>query len=237
MSEQRAEHAAPIVTEMEFRAKADGTSEFTAYAALFDTESDASWLPHTETIAPTAFANALGASGAHHTFVLDHDESRMFASTRSGKLRLSADSRGLLVNADLPDTTLSRDFRALHDAGETRGMSFQFLPNKGGEEWSKDRRARRLTSVKLGHVTAVTTLEPGFSATRATMQFRALADSLDADPGDLESLFDGIREGRALADTEATLLDRLAAHYRPEAEAGPPADPIAYWRQKITERT
>lgn len=228
----------PVITDMEFRAKADGGTQFTAYAALFDVESDASWMPYKETFGPTAFANALASRG-NHTFVLDHDEGKLFASTRSGRLRLAVDSKGLITDADMPDTSLVRDFRALHEAGETRGMSIQFLPNKGGEEWTDNGARRRVTNAKLGHVTAITTMEPGYSKTQRTMAFRALAVELAAEDDDLDALVDAIREARALTDAERALFYRLARHYglaEPTITEIPLRAQPAYWTDLLKQK-
>lgn len=204
------------VSEFEFRAAGDG-NQFTGYAAVFNTPSDAPWLGFTETIRPGAFAESLRAKH-EHTFVVNHDDNMLLASTRTGRLRLAEDSRGLLVNADLPKTSTASDLKALYEVGEVRGMSFTFKPTRGGVTPTPD--GRELTNVRLGHVTVVTTLTPGYSATANTIQIRALADDLSAEADDLDDLLDGIRAGRPLVPNEVDLLERLAAHYRP---ATPPA--------------
>lgn len=217
------DRAVPVSTEMEFRAAADGGWDFTGYAALFDTSSDASWMPWKEIVRPVAFNRTLKAR-AQHTFVVNHDDNLLLASTRTERLRLSVDSRGLLTEAKLPGTSYAADLRELHAAGETRGMSFTFKPTKNGETWTTDsagRPQRELTDVQLGHVTVVTTLEPGYSGTAHTMQFRALADEVSADMADLDDLFDAIREGRALSENAVSLLNRLTAHYQPAIEPEP----------------
>lgn len=203
------------VSEFEFRAKADGSPQFTGYAALFDTPSDAPWLPYTETIRSGAFSEAMRAKG-DHAFVVNHDENAMLASTRTGRLRLSEDKRGLLVEADLPDTSTAHDLKAMYDVGEVRGMSFTFKPTRGGVVSTPG--GRELTNVKLGHVTAVTSLVPGYSQTAGTVQMRALAEELAAANDDLDELLDGIRAGRPLIDDEVDLLARLVSHYRPPTE-------------------
>lgn len=217
------DRAQPISSEMEFRAAADGGWDFTGYASLFDTPSDASWMAWKEIIRPTAFNRTLNAR-AQHTFVVNHDDNLLLASTRTDRLHLSADSKGLLTEAKLPATSYANDLRELHAAGETRGMSFTFKPTKNGETWTTDangRPQRELTDVQLGHVTVVTTLEPGFSGTARTMQFRALADEIAVSPDDLDDLFEAIREGRALNDAAVNLLGRLATHYQPSVQPEP----------------
>lgn len=233
--------ALPVQSEMEFRAAADGGWDFTGYAALFDTPSDTPRLPYSESIDPGAFNRTL-KSGAHHSFVMNHDDNLILASTKTKRLHLSADTRGLLTEAKLPDTSYARDLRALHEAGETRGMSFEFKATKNGETWGYDgaRPTRRLTDVSLGHVSVIATdaLSTAYSATQQTIQFRALAQELSAEADDLEDLFDALREGRALDATAASLLDRLADHYHVPAspEVGQVIRTPAAWKAILTEK-
>lgn len=211
------ERALPVQADMEFRSVGDHW-EFTGYAALFDTESDPG-LGFIETVAPSAFARSLGKPT--HSFVADHDDSLLLSTERSGRLHLSADSKGLLTESKMPDTTYARDLRALHEAGETSGMSFTFKPTRGGTtigQHSSGMQSRRLVDVNLGHVSILTKLPPAYPATATQFAFRALAESLDAESDDLESLFDAITIQRALSDAESALLVRLAAHYTPKAE-------------------
>jgi HK97 family phage prohead protease len=236
MSEQRAypEMAIPVMSEMEFRAEGDGT-QFSGYAALFNTPSDAPWLPFVETIRPGAFRASLGAK-RDHSLVLNHDDNLLLASTRTGRLTLAEDERGLLVKANLAKTSYASDLKALYDAGEVRGMSFNFKPTRGGVVQSK--AGRELTEVMLGHVTAITTLVPGYSATAPTVQMRALAEELAAEPEDLDGLFDALRAGTPLVDDQISLLNRLSAHYaipepEPEPETRSRADAYALLVEKI----
>jgi HK97 family phage prohead protease len=211
------QHAAQWFAETEFRSTDKG-HQFTGYAALFDVDSEPLGKAGIiETIDPGTFRRALG-DPARKTFVVDHNEEKLLSSTTSAHLRLAADSRGLLTDSDLPDTTYVRDLRELHAAGELPGMSFEFAPRKGGVAWSQDGRSRRLTDVKLFHVTVLTGKTPAYSSTSA--EIRALADDVSADPDDIETLIDllpsAMRERRQLDEAQLALLDRLLAVIRPE---------------------
>lgn len=231
------DRALPVMGDIEFRAAGDGNT-FVGYAALFDSPSDAR-APFQESIAPGAFKRSL-ASGGYRAFVLNHDENLPLASTKTGRLRLAEDQRGLRVEADLPHTSYAEDLRNLHLVGETLGMSFTFKAAKNGQVI--DGNSRRLTDVQLGHVTVLTNQEPWYPATAATMQIRSLAKDLSADVDDLETLLDAIHEGRALADDEAALLTRLAAHYAPapilEVQSAEPASgrSLVTWTALLTEK-
>ncbi len=214
------QRAVPVQTETEFRSTDKG-HQFIGYAAVFDADSNP--LGKTgviESIDPAAFRRALG-DASRKTFVVDHNDERLLSSTISGRLRLAADTRGLLTDSELPDTSYVRDLRELHAQGETSGMSFEFAPRKGGVQWSQEGTRRRLTDVKLYHVTVLTGLTPAYAATSA--EIRSLADTLSEDPEDLEAFIDAlpaaVRSQRLLDSAELVLLDRLLSAIRPEQRA------------------
>ena len=120
------------------------------YAATFGTEARIG--DFTETIAPGAFRASL-ATGRDILALVDHDQARMLARTRSGTLRLSEDSRGLAFDLDVPATTAGNDVLALAERGDLGGMSFAFTVDKAGEDWRGD--ARTLRSVTLHEISAV----------------------------------------------------------------------------------
>jgi len=153
----------------ECRASADGMA-LTGYAAVFDSPAmiGGAW---EEVIAPTAFDKALEA-GVDVPLVVDHEPTALLARTRSGTLKLSKDAHGLRVEARLPDTQLGRDVAELVRRGDAYGMSFAFLPRKGGETWQGDRRT--LTDVQLFDVSVVRTA-PAYPATSVAVRKKRLA--------------------------------------------------------------
>lgn len=224
--------AVPVLGDLEFRAT-DGGAELSAYAALFDTPSDAPWLPFTETIRRGAFSRSLG-SKQDRSLVLNHDDNLLLASTRTGRLKLVEDERGLRVDANLAKTSYAADLKALYEAGEVRGMSFSFKPARNGVVQTD--KGRELTDVMLGHVTVITSLVPGYSQTGMTVHMRALADEFSVEPDDIESLFDAVRAGTVREDQSA-LLDRLAARFHVD----PPTDEtelrsLDEWKVSLIER-
>jgi len=138
----------------------DGMS-FRGYAAVFDSPSEP--LPFIESIAPGAFRRSLNSGREVRAFV-NHDMGQVLATTKNGSLRLSEDSRGLLVEADLPNTTAGRDLAELVRTGTVHSMSFGFSVPRGGDAWSEDRTSRELREVILHEVSVVT----GFPAYPAT---------------------------------------------------------------------
>lgn len=120
------------------------------YAATFGTEAR---LPgFTETIAPGAFADSL-KSGADILALVDHDQGKVLARTRSKSLTLTEDAKGLAFAFDVPDTGPGRDVLALAQRGDLGGMSFAFTVLKDGETWKGTRR--ELRAVKLIEISVV----------------------------------------------------------------------------------
>lgn len=207
------ERAIPIIAETEFRSTGN-THTFTGYAALFDTASEPFAGDVIETVGPSAFTRTLAAP-TRKTFVIDHDDMRLLASTTGASpLRLSADSRGLLNEAELPDTSYVRDLRELHDRRELSGMSFEFSKTPSGVKFSSDGKRRQLTDVRLHHTTVLVGLTPRYAGTFG--EIRALADAIGAEPEDIDTVLDAVREQRRLDDGEWALMDRILAAVRPE---------------------
>lgn len=130
----------------------DGMS-FRGYAAVFNSPSEP--LPFTETIAPGAFRRSLNSGREVRAFV-NHDMGQVLATTKNDSLRLSEDDRGLLVEAQLPNTTAGRDLAELVRTGTVHSMSFGFSVPRGGDTWSEDRTSRELREVILHEVSVVT---------------------------------------------------------------------------------
>lgn len=141
----------------------------TGYASVFNSPADIG--DFTETVAPTAFDRTLAeiASGnADVVLCLDHDVRQLLGRTRSGTLKLSKDSHGLKVDAELPNTQLGRDVAELVRRGDAYGMSFCFAVREGGESW-RSKRSRQLTDVRLEEVSVLTT-EPAYPQTSVSMR-------------------------------------------------------------------
>jgi HK97 family phage prohead protease len=167
---------------LELRAVQDDTTgmpmRFSGYAAVFDSPSEP--LPFIETIAPGAFSRSL-QSGRETRMFLNHNTDQVLASTKSGSLTVTEDSRGLMVDAQLPDTSYGRDLSVLIQRGDVHSMSFGFSVPSGGESRSADGQSRRLNEVILHEVSVVT----GFAAYAATegAQVRT-TEELTAEPAD-----------------------------------------------------
>lgn len=199
------------VTEFDIRDTTEGMS-FSGYAAVFDSPSEP--LPWSETIRAGAFAKSLKARN-NVMMLWSHDTSQPLASTRSKTMQLSEDSKGLLVNADLPNTSLGRDVAELLRARVVDSMSFGFSVPRNGDVWSADGNSRELTEVRLHEVSVVAF--PAYVKTSASVRsLDALADKTGSDVSMLSAALDALESGLALtrdqAEMLASVVDKLAPH-------------------------
>ncbi len=122
----------------------------------------------TETIARGAFASTLDTSGDVLALV-DHDQTRLLARTKSGTLTLNEDDKGLAFSLDVPETQAGRDILALAERGDLGGMSFGFRVPKGGERWQG--RQRELRQVELLEISVVSAW-PAYEGTSISARCR-----------------------------------------------------------------
>jgi HK97 family phage prohead protease len=214
MEDNKVETRRINVNEFELRAgpTGDGMS-FTGYAAVFNSDSEP--LPFIERIAPGAFRKSLKGRNTIKMY-MNHDSSMLLASTRSKTLRLEEDSRGLLVNADLPDTTVGRDLSVLMQRGDVDSMSFGFSVPAGGDKWSDDGMTRELRQVRLHEVSVVTGF-PAYKATSATVRsLDMLAERTGVDADKLAEAITMLESGNTLSDESAELLSNAVSKLRAE---------------------
>jgi HK97 family phage prohead protease len=151
-----------IGTGLEVEERAAGTPDsepvrFSGYAAVFNSPSERLWDrsrgEFTELIQPGAFHRTLGLNNDVRMYV-NHNSDQVLASTRSMTLNLSEDSRGLRVEAELPNTTYANDLAELMRSGVVDSMSFGFTVPEGGDTWQGD--TRTLSEIALHEVSVVT---------------------------------------------------------------------------------
>jgi len=214
MEDNKVETRRIQVNEFELRAgpTGDGMS-FTGYAAVFNSDSEP--LPFIERIAQGAFKKSLKSRQPIKMY-MNHDSSMLLASTRSKTLRLEEDSKGLLVNADLPDTTVGRDLSVLMQRGDVDSMSFGFSVPAGGDSWSDDGMMRELRQVRLHEVSVVTGF-PAYKATSASVRsLDLLAKRTGVDADKLAEAITMLESGNTLSDESAELLSSAVSKLRAE---------------------
>lgn len=193
-----------IDASLELRSEGDGMS-FRGYAAVFNSDSEP--LPFIEQVAPGAFAKSL-ESRNNIRMLLNHEPAQVLGTTRAGTARVSEDSHGLLVDADLPDTTFGRDLSVMMKRGDVSSMSFGFSVPDGGDEWRDGNSRRILHEVRLHEVSVVTF--PAYPATVATVRsFAGLATRSDVDPAELSAAMQALEAQEPTPDQLALLRSVL----------------------------
>lgn len=196
-------------------ASADGMS-FTGYAAVFDSPSEP--LPFTEYIREGAFKRSLKSRNEIKLF-MNHNTDVVLGSTRAGTLRLTEDSRGLLAQADLPDTSAGRDLSVLMKRGDVSSMSFGFSVPPKGDKWSQDGATRELHQIRLHEVSIVTGF-PAYAATTASVRsLDILATRTAVDVDALSDAITRLEAGETLEAGHADLISEVVAKLRAEEPA------------------
>jgi len=203
--------------ELREAASGDGMS-FSGYAAVFNSDSEP--LPFIERIAPGAFAKSLKSRNNIRMY-MNHDSSMLLATTRAKTLRLQEDSKGLLVDADLPDTSVGRDLSVLMQRKDVDSMSFGFTVPAGGDRWSDDGMTRELKQIRLFEVSVVTGF-PAYTATSASVRsFDALATRTGIDADQLAAAITVLEAGQNLSSDHAALLRETVAKLEPVPQSAP----------------
>ena len=195
----------------------DGMS-FSGYAAVFNSDSEP--LPFIERIAPGAFAKSLKSRNNIRMY-MNHDSSMLLGTTRSKTVRLAEDSKGLFVDADLPDTSVGRDLSVLMQRGDVDSMSFGFTVPLGGDRWSDDGSRRELRQIRLFEVSVVTGF-PAYAATSASVRsLDALATRTGIDADQLAVAITALESGQTLDPNHAALLRETVAKLEPTPQSAP----------------
>jgi len=219
-----------IKTDVDFELRVTTTESdgmrFTGYAAVFNSDSEP--LPFIERIMPGAFKRSLKARNEVKLFK-NHNMDEVLASTRSKTLRLSEDSKGLLAEATLPDTTAGRDLAVLMKRGDVHSMSFGFSVPARGDSWSDDGMTRQLKEIRLHEVSIVTGF-PAYEATTASVRLLdILASRTNVDADALADALNKLESGDKLPDIQADLLQEVVTKLR---ENTPSADELLELKRK-----
>jgi len=185
--------------------------QFSGYAAVFDSDSEP--LPFIERIMPGAFKRSLKARNEVKLFK-NHNMDEVLASTRSKTLRLTEDSKGLLAEATLPDTTAGRDLAVLMERGDVHSMSFGFSVPPKGDVFSSDGMTRQLKEIRLHEVSIVTGF-PAYTATTASVRsLDILATRTNVDIDALADAMVKLEAGEQLQNSDADLLQEVVSKLR-----------------------
>ena len=172
-----------FTSKVECRSNGNGGFLLNGYASTTEEPYDMYDMfgPYSEVISRGSFAKTLGE--APKVQLLVNHGGLSLAQTTSGTLRLSEDSTGLLVEADLnPKRNDASDLiEALND-GSVDEMSFALRVVQ--QAWSPDYDERRISEVNLsrGDVSVVNLgANPNTSVALRSADFAAMLDALEGD--------------------------------------------------------
>lgn len=174
-----------FASEIEVRAvNADGSIPFKGHAALFNKRYDVYGMWNEE-FAPGAFSKTIAEGDVR--MLINHDPNMVLARSKPGTLRLSEDTRGLLVEADMGPTTYAQDLAVTMGRGDVNQMSHAFRAVK--ENWDENPKIplRTIVEAKLFDVSVVTyPMNEGTEATLRSVQFDSMLRTLGLDEMEAE---------------------------------------------------
>lgn len=171
----------------ELRAKSGVDMVIVGHAAVFNALSD-DLGGFRERIRPGAFAETIKTADVRALW--NHDANFVLARTKNKTLHLKEDSTGLAIEANLADTSFSRDLFKSIERGDVDQMSFGFQVLPNGQSWRMEDGGlvRELIKVELFDVSPVT--YPAYPQTDVALRFLAqqMKEKLAAPPLDAEAI-------------------------------------------------
>lgn len=175
-------------TKVEVRAAKEGPGTIVGHAAVYFVPGDEGtryllWDDVEERVVRGAFDRALRERQDVRA-LLNHSPDHVLGRTAAGTLRLSLDERGLVYEADAPDTQAGRDTVALVKRGDVTGSSFGFRVVK--DTVTRETRngqtyyIRTIEDVDLYDVSPVTF--PAYEGTDAGARSAIVARAVGGDP-------------------------------------------------------
>lgn len=186
---------------------------FTGYGAVFDVDTDLG--DFTESMSRGSFRKSL-SRGENVPMLMEHNPMLpVLATTGGGTLRLSEDTKGLKVEADIAKHYVGEAVRELVKRGDIRGMSVGFIAGRGNSR-IESRGGRPHRSImdfkKLLDVSP--TWEPAYPGTSAELRsLRAL------------QMAEGIEQVQQLLTGAATQLEDGAPADEEPTEPSDEQDP------------
>lgn len=210
----------------EFEVRAEG-NEFivNGYASLFDSPYNVSGGPEVggwaETVDRAAFDRTLNSKPDVH-FLINH-EGVTLARTKSGTLKLSTDTKGLIAEARIDRRDpVGQSLEVKMERGDLDEMSFAFRTVR--QEWNDDYTQRRLLEVNIdkGDVSVVNNGANDKTRIRIDGAQRALemlSSTELVEVRGLENPLDQMRQARAHLDDLITQVDPPSSRRISLAEA------------------
>lgn len=144
---------------------------FDGLAAVYGQPAD--FGDFSEEVALHAYRNVIGAMD-NVPMLHEHHPHQLLGTTKSGRVKLESETRGLRVRAKLVKTDLSSRVKALADSGDITGMSAGFVVGRGNHQIeNRGGKPHRLITGFKKLLDVSTTWNPAFPSTEA--QFRSAA--------------------------------------------------------------
>ena len=129
-------------------------------------------------------------TGANVPLLHEHRPEMLLASTRSGRMRLFEEPKGLRVSANLVDNDLSRRVKSLVDSGDVTGMVRLHLGRGNSDMESRSGKPHRVIKNFKKLLDVCTTWDPAYASAEA--QFRSLAMAQTESTQPLQQLLAGV---------------------------------------------
>lgn len=161
---------------------------FDGLAAVFDETTDLG--EFTEEVRHGTYRKII-ASGVNVPLVHEHDPGQLMGTTKSGRVRLAEETKGLRVQANVAITDLSLRIKSLVESGDITGMSHGFIAGRENCDWNMSRsKPHRVIKGLKALLDVCTTWDPAYASTEA--QFRSLALAHPEAAGPLQQLLSGV---------------------------------------------
>lgn len=131
------------------------------YAAVFNEQTQS--VGFAEIIRPGAFQRSINGTGNIRA-LYQHDDNLLLGTTQANTLRLKEDTRGLVFELDLPNTSVGRDVLELVKRRDIAGCSFGFYV----KEERNQNGVRELLDVDLLEITLTAT--PAYQQTSVAVR-------------------------------------------------------------------
>ena len=116
--------------------------------------------------------------------LVEHNREQLLATTKSGRLRLAEETKGLRVSANVPITDLSRRVKTLYDSGDMTGSSFGFICGRGNSDRQmRNGKPHRILKSFNRLLDVTTTWDPAYASAEAQFRTMAFASPSSAVPG------------------------------------------------------
>lgn len=198
---------------------------FDGYAAVYAAPADMG--DFVEEVTPGAFRSVL-ATNPNVPMLHEHHPHQLLGTTKSGRVSLEDDLRGLRVKAKLVKTDLSARVKALVDSGDVTGMSYGFVAGRLNQKIeSRGGKPHRLLTGFRKLLDVSTTWNPAYPTTEA--QFRSMATRYVDDPESWQRLLLGAypqleETGHEEAGSPDGETDETRSVEQPEHEAASGVD-------------